>query len=219
MAETFRPIRLVTGPSYVYFDKHIITTAEDAAESCSFNNGNEQAIPTPLSITVSSNSVTLQWPKLNDPAGVISSYSVFRSTALPSPSTQAYNGNELLGSTAIPTASPNVTFTDTGLLPNTTYYYTIAPNFLWAHTGGGPSNLGAYGASKDYYISFGQSLTQTVLTPLQPANITATWLVPASVSTSQVFTAILSVTNTGDVATAEQCRPRTGFPLVSSSGT
>src|SRR5882724_5066035 len=118
-----------SGPSYVYFEKHILTANDIAGNPYQYPNGNQQAIPTPLSPSVSSNSVTLQWAKLNDPSGIVSSYSVYRSTALPGAS-GSYPVTQLLPSTAF-VSGATATFVDNSVSPNTTYYYTIAPNFVW----------------------------------------------------------------------------------------
>lgn len=204
-----------SGPSYVYFSNHVITATEFSVGSAVFPSGNSQAIPQPLTIAVASNAVTLQWPNLSDPTGALSSYSVYRSLAPPAAPNLTYSASSLLGSTAVPvTSSSNVTFVDTTVAPNQTYYYTIAPNFIW--TGGSSSDVGA-NPNFNYYTTFAQSITISATTPLIPANLVATWIAPAGASTGQVFTIELSVTNTGNVSTVTNISP-TAAPIVTNNG-
>lgn len=218
VAETY-PGQVVTpawsGGSYVEFSKKIITTPDDIAGQSNFPSRNQQLIPQPTALTITAAYVTLAWTGLTDPDSVVTSYSVYRATYVPNAPSFRYGNLEVLAAEATPSSlTTTVTFTDSAVLPNTVYYYTIAPNFDWQ--GVASSNAGAR-TNKPYYTTFGQSLTQTVTTPPQVANLVASWQVPAAATQGQIFTILLRVTNTGDIA-ANSVTP-TASPIVTGGGT
>ncbi|HDQ26601.1 MAG TPA: hypothetical protein ENN43_07670, partial [bacterium] len=191
-----------TGAAYVAARKKTITSDDIIDLSLVFDDATMAAVPQPVSQTVSYYDATLTWAGISqDPDNVISSYTVYRSTAPGS-------GFQALTYTAKQEKGGTVTFTDASLNTATTYYYKIAVNFEWGGTGN---------TINPYFISEARSNTVSVTT--LAANDTDLILnlrySPSSaqtVSTGQIITLIGSVYNNG----TEYIENITMSPLVVS---
>ena len=200
----------------VWYIRHLLTTSEFNAQVVSAS-GNQVPIPAPTLVTATSSTVQLSWSGMPDPTGALSSYTVYRATYLPNPATATLPVGDSL--TAVAQAG-TVNFTDSTVAPNTTYHYTLAANFVWDHpsTPTASLNLGAYGSGgTDYYTTFGQGYPVTVTTALNPAHLTAQWVVPVGATTNQYFTAVFNVSNTGDVTSTGNVTPNSSGSLVITS--
>jgi hypothetical protein len=197
----------------VWYNRHMVLSSEFNA-GYYYPTGNQVPIPAPGLITATSSSVQLQWAGMPDPTNAISSYSIYRATYAPNPATATLPTGALWD---VAPQAGTVTYIDNAVSANTTYYYTIAPNFKWGFSSGN-IGLGA-NPNKPYYTTLGQSYATVATTQLYPASYSASWQVPIGATTGQYFTVILNVANSGDVASNGPVVPSTNGTLVVSGTT
>ena len=173
------------GAAYVGGKKAVISASDVFNKATSFGGIHLNAIPSPVTQAANYYDATLTWTGLaNDPDNIITGYTVYRSLS-------AGSGYIALTYTASQNKGAVVTFVDSGLVTNTTYYYKIAVNYEWGGTGN---------TINTRYVTTAQSVTMSVKT--KSANNTALSMfldfAPASavtISTGQQLQLIALFTN------------------------